>query len=355
MKKKTNTVRLGLFVTVAFAIFAISVYYIGNKQNMFGQTFSISSVFQNVKGLTKGNNVRYAGINVGVVEEIIILSDTTIQVDMELQKKVQQFLKKDAIASIATDGLVGNMIVNISPGNGKGAMVKDGDTIESYTRIATKDMMNTLGKTTENISILTLNLLEIAEKINQGSGSFATFLNDSIMATELQNTVRNLRQSSQHVKGMSQHLEQTMSKLDDGEGIVSYLLNDTTFEYQINQITDGLNTLIRNRTAPIMENLEASSADIAITSEELKTIIQEIDMEDGLINTLLEDPEVAEDLKQTMKNLNLSTEKLEENMEAMRHHFLFKRYFKKQEKKKQKEEEEKKKEQAEREDTVTRY
>ena len=78
-------------------------------------------------------------------------------------------------------------------------------------------------------------------------------------------------------------------------------------------------------------------------------------MEDGLINTLLEDPEVAEDLKQTMKNLNISTEKLEENMEAMRHHFLFKRYFKKQAKKKQTEEEERKKTQVEKEDTVTRY
>ena len=198
-KEKTNTVRLGIFIIVGFVLFTIGIYNIGSRQNLFGATFRISSIFQNVKGLQPGNNVRYAGINVGSVSEIVLLNDSTIRVDMQLQKNIQDFLKKDAVASIGSDGLVGNMIVNISPKNGYSQAVENGDILESYTRVETEEVLNTLGNTTENIALLTINLLQIAENLNRGKGSLAMLVRDSIMATEFQSIVSHLNRTTQQI------------------------------------------------------------------------------------------------------------------------------------------------------------
>ena len=85
-KENTNTTKLGLFVIVTILLFITSVYYIGNTKNLFGSNIKIASIFQNIKGLQIGNNVRYSGINVGTVDQITIVNDSTIQVTMRLEK-----------------------------------------------------------------------------------------------------------------------------------------------------------------------------------------------------------------------------------------------------------------------------
>jgi phospholipid/cholesterol/gamma-HCH transport system substrate-binding protein len=330
-KEKSSTTRLGIFVTLATIIFIIVVYNIGNKQSLFGSTFKITSVFNNVNGLQKGNNVRYSGINVGTVDNISFLSDSTLRVEMTLDKKIQSFLKKDAIASIGTDGLVGNMIVNISPGSGMDQIVEDGDQISSYTRIEAENMLTTLGQTTDNIALLTLNLLEIAEKINSGQGSLFTLINDSIMAADLKRAVTNLKISTQNMNTLSGQFRSSIEEVTQGKGVLGYLLKDTTFEDQLNHLYSNLDTLITTRTTPILDNLERSSLDISATTNKLKNIIQDLDLNQGLTGTLLYDSAAAEDLIQTLENLNEGTDRFNQNMEALKHNFLFRKYFKKQE------------------------
>jgi len=127
--------RLGIFVILGTALLVVASYLIGNRQNLFGNTFTINAVFKNVNGLQKGNNVRYAGINIGTVNKIEMENDTTIKVGMIIQENMLNHIKKDAIATIGSDGLVGSMIVNIVPGNGTAPLVKSGDKIVSYSRI----------------------------------------------------------------------------------------------------------------------------------------------------------------------------------------------------------------------------
>ncbi len=339
-----NTVKLGIFVTIAFLLFTVAVYYIGNTQNLFGSTLKISSIFNNVKGLQVGNNVRYAGINVGTVSEIHIINDSTIQVDMVIEEELSKFLREDAIASIGSDGLVGNMIVNISPGQGGGASVKEGDVIPSYARKEASDMMNVLGSTTENIALLTVNLLEISERINSGEGSVGKLINDPVMANDFQQAIRNLRWSTENIGQLSKQLEESVNEVGKGQGLMGYLLTDSTLENQINHIAEGVDSLIRDRTQPILTNLETSSEDITKITNKLNNMVEELNMEEGLLGVALKDSLAAENFKQTLRNLNEGTERFNENMEAMKHNFLFRRYFKKQEKKRKKQLKEQKKE-----------
>ena len=108
--------KLGMFVIIALVAFAFTVYFIGKQKNLFGSTFVIKSQFKTVSGLKVGNNVRFSGINIGTVDEIRLVTDTSVMVELVIRKEIQQFIKKDAKASIGSDGLMGDKVLTISPG-----------------------------------------------------------------------------------------------------------------------------------------------------------------------------------------------------------------------------------------------
>ncbi|HKK89271.1 MAG TPA: MlaD family protein [Saprospiraceae bacterium] len=329
-KEAVNYFRLGLFVIIGLALFTIGLYNIGSKRNIFGSSIQVSTVFSNVKGLKQGNNVRYSGINIGSVKNIEVINDTTLQVQMLLQRRVLDFLKKDAVASIGTDGLVGNMIVNISPGEGKGALIEDGDTLDSYSSLETEEMLNALGSTTDNIALLTLELLELIEKVNTGEGSLSMMVNDKDMAENLMATSQSLRMTSAHLEKLSVQMQNSIEKMSKGKGVWGYLSRDTTFEHDMQSITAGLDSLVNRRTEPILSNLLVSSENLAATTAQVNEIVESIDLESGLLGTVMNDSIVVRNFKNTLENLDESMMKLNENMEAVQHNFLFRRYFKKQ-------------------------
>ena len=155
MQMKTSNsqkLRLGLFVLIGTILFITGVYLIGQRENMFKKTFTISAYFQNVNGLQKGNNVRYSGIDIGTVKAITMVNDSTIKVELSIEEKIISHIKKNAIATIGSDGLVGNMIVNIVPGKGTSEVIEHNTTIESFSKIGTDDILNTLNTSTEKCS-----------------------------------------------------------------------------------------------------------------------------------------------------------------------------------------------------------
>src|ERR1700722_16185933 len=111
-----NKARLGIFVTAAVALFIAGLYFIGQRQQLFNRVFHVSAVFKNVNGLQVGNNVRFSGINVGIVESMAQATDSTVLISMQLAMNIQKFIKRNAKALISSDGLLGNKIVSIIPG-----------------------------------------------------------------------------------------------------------------------------------------------------------------------------------------------------------------------------------------------
>ena len=197
MEKSTSEkLRLGVFIIVGLLLFVGAIYLVGDRQNLFGKTFTISANFNNVNGLQPGNNVRYSGINVGTVKAIVMVNDSVIRIDMNIEEKMIAHIKKDAIATIGTDGLVGNMIVNIIPGGGKEAVVSSGDIIQSYSKIGADDILNTLSATNENMAILMSDLLKITTSITKGKGTLSLLINDTIVSSNLKQTVNQLKFTS---------------------------------------------------------------------------------------------------------------------------------------------------------------
>src|SRR5688572_13073658 len=136
-KTTINFIKLGVFVTVGVLILVISLYFIGSKKNMFGDTFTLYAIFNDVNGLKKGNNVRYGGIEIGIVENISVINDTSIRVEMKLESDMKHVIRKNSTAAVGTDGLMGDKLININAGNVTSAVVEDGGQIYSMPIIDT--------------------------------------------------------------------------------------------------------------------------------------------------------------------------------------------------------------------------
>lgn len=319
-KTASEKIKLGLFVISGLILFILVVYFIGNKQKMFGSTDHLTAVFSNVNGLQLGNNVRYSGINIGTVRGIEMVNDTTINVDMIIDKSMFPHIKKNALASIGSDGLVGSMVINIAPGKGNQSAIQPGDVIRSANRIRTDDLLSTLSVTNKNAALLTADLLRITKEITQGKGSLGTLLNDTIMASDLKQTMNYLKMTSKGTTEIVENLNKTVMALGDKNSVIG-VLNDPATAQKI-------------RT--IVTNLDQSSQEINKVVTNLNATVSNIKNGNGAINYLSNDPNLVKKIDSTMTNLNKATILLNEDLEAMKHSFLLRGYFKKQEKAKQK-------------------
>lgn len=318
----SQNLKLGIFIFLGTVILLVAAYLIGNRQNMFEKTFSISAVFKSAGGLQNGNNVRFSGINVGTVNKIEMVNDTTIKVSMKLEEKMLRHMHKNAIASIGSDGLVGSMIVNIVPGEGTAANIAPGDELASYSKVATQDMMNTLNTTNENAALLTADLLKVTRALTKGEGALGRLLNDTLMAADLHHIIINLKNSSNNANQMITVLNSRINQLDIERSIAGVLLNDTISADQMRHI---------------LKNLETSSTEIEKIVQGLNTVIKGIDEGNGALRYFTQDTVLVNQLNRTMRNIEQGTGRFNENMEALKHSFLTRGYFRKLQKNKKKE------------------
>ena len=290
--KNTNSekLRLGIFVIVGTALFIVGIYLIGQRVNMFNKTFAISAFFQNVNGLQNGNNVRYSGIDIGTVKTITMINDSTIKVEMSIDEKIITHIKKNAIATIGSDGLVGNMIVNIVPGKGNSPTITNGDTIESYSKIGTDDILSTLSVSSENAAILTSDLLKITSSMIEGKGTIGLLLNDTLMAQDLRQSVHNLELASKGATTTINELNTIIKSIKtNNETVLGVLINDT---------------ISGTKLKDIIGHLETSSLEIENMLNSLNTVVDDFNKSEGTYNYIVKDTSLVNSLKSSLKNIN---------------------------------------------------
>lgn len=197
MKKDTGfKIKLGIFITLGIAIFIVGIYFIGEKQQLFRSTFHLSGVFRDVAGLQAGNNVRLSGINVGTVENISIVSDTSVRVEILIDENTRKFIKKDAVASIGSEGLMGNKIIIINPGTGGKMQIENNDIVQTIQPINMDDILVSLKSSIDNTTIITSNLSKITDNVQSGKGTLGRLLTDKSLGKTFDSTFVNLKEST---------------------------------------------------------------------------------------------------------------------------------------------------------------
>jgi len=196
-------VRLGLFITGGFLFFVFAIFIIGKQKNLFNPVFKLSTTFYNVSGLEIGSNIRFSGINVGTVDNIKIINDSTVRVDMLILKNVQKFIKTDSEAGIGSAGIIGDRILMISQGSNEAPSAKDGQKISSKEPVEMDNIMASLQVTAINAEVVSQQLAEIMLNVNSGNGTLGRLIQDSTIAENINQTVENLKRSS---KGLDENM-----------------------------------------------------------------------------------------------------------------------------------------------------
>ena len=179
--------RLGVFVVAILLLFAAAVFWIGKKQFLFRSTYRLQAEFQNVAGLNAGAGVRVGGILEGTVRQIQlpVRSNEKVRVLMDMASATSNVIKKDSVAAIKSEGLVGDKFVEISFGSERAPSVKDGDTIQAQPPLQISDLLNktnelldTTNGAIQNVNETANNLKSITTKIDQGQGTVGALINN---------------------------------------------------------------------------------------------------------------------------------------------------------------------------------
>lgn len=312
-RETSKNIRVGLFVLVGTGLLIFALYLIGAKQNLFGSTFRLKAQFHNVNGLMRGNNVRFTGIDVGTVESVKIVNDSTVDVIMVIEDKVQEFIKKNSIAIVGTDGLMGNKLVNINTSPEESPAVEDGDMLQTRSPIGTDEMMRTLNITNENVKDITNDLKQIVQKLNRPN-TLWSILMDSVVAENLKQAVVNIEVTGQNTAIITGDLSRIIKDVKSGKGTIGALITDTTFSTQLHQS---------------VVNIKLISDSLALVTGDLHYITSNVKNGKGAVGTLLMDTTFVGNLNKSMENIKNGTKGFDEDMEALKHNILLRRYFKK--------------------------
>ena len=325
--KANRPVVVGLFIIIGLAILVIAVFTLGGQKKSFVKGVTVNSVFTDVNGLLPGSNVWLSGVKVGTVKKISFLPNSQVLVAMVIQRSLQHNIHKDAKAKISSDGLIGNKIVVITSGTQSSPVVQEGDYFAIQNVVSTEDMLSTLQANNKNLLAITGSFAHITHNIDSGKGVISTLVNDEATSrkinaslSSLQSTMRNFQSASLRSKAVLDNLAEFTARLNTQGSLANKLSTDTTL-------------------FPVLKGTITQLRDVAITAaqmtDNLKGATDRLNDTNNIPGVILNDPQAAASIKQSLLNIQSSTQKLDENMEALQHNFLLKRYFKKKEKKEQ--------------------
>lgn len=321
MAKQTgNNIKLGIFVIAGLLLLVTGLYIIGKNHSMFGSKFELKARFRNVSGLVPGNNVRFSGIQAGTVKSLKIINDTTIEVVLMIDKNTREYIRKNAIVSIGTEGMMGNKVVNIYPGKGGAELVEEGDMLQARSASDMEDAMETLYTTNDNVHRISEHLLHTMERINNSPALWG-ILEDSTLPVHLRVSLVNIRKASDDISSAAAGLDEMVKGVEQGEGVAGLLLKDTSAKR-------SLSTAILN-----IQNASAE-ADRLVTRLDKMVMDIESGKDSSMLGLILSDTTAVGSINRSLSNIEEGTASFNENMEALKHNFLFRGYFRKKEKNK---------------------
>ncbi len=315
-----NDIKLGIFVLAGLIFLVLLLYMIGKNRNLFESTYVLKARFDNVQGLVTGNNVRFSGIEAGTVKKINILSDSVIEVTMIIQNKMQAIIKKNAFASIGTEGFVGNKVVNIIPAKEYANPAKEDDILITKRSVNTEEMLETLYKTNEDVATVAANLRITVQRINNSNGIWK-LMDDTLIPHQIKQSLTNIKSATKQAENFIDGLNLAMKNAENGKGLIGSILNDTSIIRNLNDAAINVKKVSRE-TDSIVLNLKGT----------INGISENINNGKGIIQYLLKDSTIPKNIQLSLENIQKGTDGFNKNMDALKHNFLFRGYFRKLEK-----------------------
>lgn len=306
-----RAITVGVFVVLGLAFLVAGILVIGNIHQTFSRKLRVTTLFDDVNGLQKGSNIWFSGVKIGTVKEVAFYGASQVKVIMNIDREAQQYIRQDAKVKISTDGLIGNKIIVIYGGTSRTSFVTEDDTLGVEKTFSTDDMMNTLQENNVNLAAITGDFKVISKKLAAGEGTIGKLLNDETVFKNIEATTASLKAASDRAQQLMVSLNTFTSKLNQKGTLANDLVTDTVIVASLRETVKELNQVAGNASG-FISDLKQSASDPK-----------------SMVGTLLKDEQSAAHLKETMKNLDSGSKKLDEDLEALQHNFLLRKYFKK--------------------------
>jgi len=306
-----RAVIVGLFIFIGLMFLLGGILIVGNIRETFNNKMKVISIFDDVGGLKEGNNVWYSGVKIGTVSNMNFFGKSQVEVILNIATKAQQYIRKDAKVKISSDGIIGNKIIVIYGGTEDFAQVEIGDTLAVERTFTSEDMINTLQDNNENLLTITSNIKTITNRLVDGEGTIGKLMNDTSVYANINAATVALQKATVKAEQMISSLATFSSSLNKKGTLANELTTDTTVFNSVKASVAKFHQM-------------ADTANVFITN--LKNAGNN---PNSAIGVLLHDKEAGAYLKESMKNLESSSKKLDADLEAAQHNFLLRGYFKK--------------------------
>lgn len=323
-KQTINNIKLGLFIIAGLLLLIIGLYLIGRDSNLFSKNYVLKARFEHVQGLTPGNNIRYAGIQVGTVKKVAIINDSSIEVTMLIEESMKKFIRMNDVVSISTDGLMGNKLLQITPSKDGSAFAVNGDVLRTKKLINTEEMLELLNRTNQNVAVISEGLKNTVHRINNSAALWA-ILDNKTLPQNILASVNNIRSATVKADGMVKDLQTIIADVKQGKGSLGKIVTDTTIAFQLNEAIEKIRM--------VGTHADSLAADL---HKFTLSVQDDVNNGKGSVHTLLKDSLLVQKLNNSLQNIEKGTDGFKQNMEALKHNFLFRGYFRRQEKQKMK-------------------
>ncbi|MEE4285369.1 MAG: MlaD family protein [Mariniphaga sp.] len=311
-KFASRSVKLGLLVAGGLILFALAIFYLGSQQDLFSSTVVVKSYFKDVKGLMEGNKVQYSGITVGHVAHIEIIDDTTILVQISVDRDVQKFIRTDSKVDIGSDGLMGSKILNIYPGSAVAQSISDDDVLLAQESIDFEEVLEEALSVFKDSRKIASNMLEISNKMNNGDGDFALLVNE-------RNFTSKLDRVGNELLAFSTTANDIIGKIKQGEGDLGKLIGDSVITSEIHELMINMDSVVQK-------------SDVLV--RELNQYSNQLNNGNGLLTRIAYDTVMADNIDTTIVKISNSVDDVERAAETIDRSWIFNLFSKKRNKSK---------------------
>ncbi|MBN2805891.1 MAG: MCE family protein [Prolixibacteraceae bacterium] len=305
-----RAVIVGIFVMLGTSFLIAGILLVGNLRETFTTKIELIAHFDDVGGLKRGDNIWFSGVKIGTVSGQQFYGKSQVEIHIAIDVKAQKYIFKDANVKLSSDGFIGNKILVIYGGTETAGIIEPGDTLTVGKTLGTEEIMATLQQNNQNIMAITDDLKILTSKIVSGEGSIGKIMNDNNLYDDLLSIMSSLKTTAKKANNMMGDLADITEGLQAEGSLIGELTRDTllfqsfsTTMLQLEQIAGTADGLLRG--------IQTASADTTVS-----------------LGILMNDQETGASLKETIKNLESSSEKLDEDLKALQSNFLFRRYFK---------------------------
>lgn len=304
MSKRGSLIRVGIFVLLGGAAVVVAIFLVGKEEGLFRESFLVSSYFNTIEGLRTGASVRLSGVDIGIVDKIIIApQNNKVRIDLKLRTNSKNFIKKDSYAMIEQEGLVGSKYVSLTVGSSSSEEVSDGDILLSKEPFRLSIIIEDMQGMIANTRAATAEFTKILAAVNAGHGTMGKLITD---------------------EDVYDALKRATAQADTS-------LRKTAEEFaNIPKFISGVSENLYGVT----KNVEKLLFDVDSTVVNVRDIVGKINRGQGTLGALVVERDIYDSLMVIVRKGIAMAEaardganRFDENMEALRHNWFFKGYF----------------------------